>query len=352
MPLSSLAPSTAFLSSVSVSHLFKVIAFSHSFQMQLSLLSPPSSSSSSSLENMEFSEEVMGTTAHHEGSFPIAKGKRSKRQRLLLPMTSSSSTGCGSDDNHLPSPAHSDATTTEEDEDMANCLILLAQGQARDRLRSEAEAAVTTGTPVRPDNESFYVYECKTCNRCFPSFQALGGHRASHTRPKPAEEKKILEENRPCSPLFNKQAPHNKSRVHECSICGAEFSSGQALGGHMRRHRTVAMAEAQDQSRKQRSILELDLNLPAPEEDGSGFVKSPPRGFSFTAAAVAGKHQLGLTTPTLKSDSGKAVSEEGREAEVSLPSRKLGSVGFKKVRGYVHHVEVESFGFPPPKVVD
>ena len=28
-----------------------------------------------------------------------------------------------------------------------------------------------------------------------------------------------------------------KTKVHECSICGVEFPVGQALGGHMRRHR-------------------------------------------------------------------------------------------------------------------
>ncbi|ONK62328.1 uncharacterized protein A4U43_C07F2760 [Asparagus officinalis] len=28
-----------------------------------------------------------------------------------------------------------------------------------------------------------------------------------------------------------------KPKVHGCSICGVEFAIGQALGGHMRRHR-------------------------------------------------------------------------------------------------------------------
>jgi len=37
--------------------------------------------------------------------------------------------------------------------------------------------------------------------------------------------------------------PNVKSnKVPECSVCGAKFSSGQALGGHMRRHRTFAAA--------------------------------------------------------------------------------------------------------------
>ncbi|KAF3795048.1 Zinc finger protein [Nymphaea thermarum] len=32
-------------------------------------------------------------------------------------------------------------------------------------------------------------YECKTCGRCFRSFQALGGHRRSHKKAKDGEEK-------------------------------------------------------------------------------------------------------------------------------------------------------------------
>ncbi|WOG95798.1 hypothetical protein DCAR_0415127 [Daucus carota subsp. sativus] len=68
------------------------------------------------------------------------------------------------------------------------------------------------------------VFECKTCNRQFTSFQALGGHCASHKRPK------LL-----AGDLVKHVAV--KPKTHECSICGVEFALGQALGGHMRRHR-------------------------------------------------------------------------------------------------------------------
>lgn len=70
------------------------------------------------------------------------------------------------------------------------------------------------------------IYECKTCSRKFPSFQALGGHRTSHKKPKLIAGELVEQE-----PV--------KPKPHECSICGMEFPLGQALGGHMRRHRAV-----------------------------------------------------------------------------------------------------------------
>ncbi|XP_078429358.1 C2H2-type zinc finger family protein [Wolffia australiana] len=100
---------------------------------------------------------------------------------------------------------------------MASVLMLLSRG-----------ASGNDG----PQNSS-RVFECKTCNRKFPSFQALGGHRASHKKPRA-----IGGSGDHHSPRQH-QAQASKPRVHECSICGLEFSVGQALGGHMRRHRAA-----------------------------------------------------------------------------------------------------------------
>ena len=104
---------------------------------------------------------------------------------------------------------------------VANCLMLLSRG-------SEIEAF--SNSPSR-------VFECKTCNRQFPSFQALGGHRASHKKPRlMGGEHGSLDSQSQGSPT--------KPKTHECSVCGLEFAIGQALGGHMRRHRT-ALNESQ-----------------------------------------------------------------------------------------------------------
>ncbi|KAG1365737.1 zinc finger protein ZAT11 [Cocos nucifera] len=99
------------------------------------------------------------------------------------------------------------------------------------------------------------VFECKTCNRQFPSFQALGGHRASHKKPR------VVADGQPQGGLA-------KPRVHECSICGLEFAIGQALGGHMRRHRPLARGAGHGRMEEKDEIgrmVTLDLNLPPSE---------------------------------------------------------------------------------------
>ncbi|XP_028777142.1 zinc finger protein ZAT5 [Neltuma alba] len=240
----------------------------------------------------------------------VMKGKRTKRSRLPSPLrlsmaSSSSSAGrTSTDDNSGGSSSVVDMATTStdqlrvstEEEDMANCLILLAQGHTRDEPSSHHNNNNDKAS------SGLYVYQCKTCDRCFPSFQALGGHRASHKKPKPNNSEEKLqsvafanEEGHdpydPTGPSFvlslqiSNRASHssnsntNKSKVHECSICGAEFTSGQALGGHMRRHRTLVNNSATcttstgnnnsqlQEANKPKNVLKLDLNLPAPEDD-------------------------------------------------------------------------------------
>ncbi|XP_009791832.1 zinc finger protein ZAT5-like [Nicotiana sylvestris] len=157
-----------------------------------------------------------------------------------------------------------------------------------------------------------YVYECKTCNRTFPSFQALGGHRASHKKPKTilttelsnkkssyfdfSDEDDYQELSPSTTTLYKnnknvtKTLPNSSNnkfsspRIHECSYCGAEFTSGQALGGHMRRHRggvnvnsplhlsNLSPATSIDQEfgnnmmKKPRDGLSLDLNIPVSDD--------------------------------------------------------------------------------------
>lgn len=269
----------------------------------------------------------------------VSKGKRTKRQKSLSPFlltmaptSSYSSTSEGSDSaggsggvvvdrliNTASDPSSvsgefitqtNSATVVDEEADMANCLILLAQGRRSQKSPAESHHVLAAVSKVATVAGGSEVYQCKTCNRCFPSFQALGGHRASHKKPKATvtyeekrhvsvqEKKFLLEEGDDNTTLslqirsgdihvttttttttasYNTPTITNKSRVHECSICGAEFSSGQALGGHMRRHRPIMMTTTtssngrsshdEEAKKKPRTVLSLDLNLPAPEDD-------------------------------------------------------------------------------------
>lgn len=128
---------------------------------------------------------------------------------------------------------------------MANCLILLSQ--ARDSFDHHhhdnhdrhdhhhhdyhVQSIINNANNMMMTTSTNRVFECKTCNRQFPSFQALGGHRASHKKPRLAEGGGGGN-----SDTTSLQVP-TKPKTHECSICGLEFAIGQALGGHMRRHR-------------------------------------------------------------------------------------------------------------------
>ncbi|EAY92991.1 hypothetical protein OsI_14787 [Oryza sativa Indica Group] len=298
----------------------------------------------------------------------VVKGKRSKRQRahaaaaVVVPIAASAtaeeeesmesslslSGGAAAEGSSTTSPLLTTTTTargdeavsgcvTEEEEDMALCLMLLASGGHGERAPdAEAvaakEAKFRSRRPADGAGAGEFVYECKTCSKCFPSFQALGGHRTSHKKPRlvappattePAADDKVkpaipetaaaaAEEKPPkpspprppasrpiatdptvlAIPVIPKQevldansaaaiaSVSKQPRVHECSICGAEFASGQALGGHMRRHRplipasassaVVSVLDAVDAPRqKEKSLLELDLNMPAPCDDAA-----------------------------------------------------------------------------------
>ncbi|GAB2225058.1 hypothetical protein Droror1_Dr00005840 [Drosera rotundifolia] len=134
-------------------------------------------------------------------------------------------------------------------------------------------------------------FECSSCKKTFRSHQALGGHRATHknvkgcfaiTRndglPMVAEEgatddsrnERVAADSGTCG-----GADRDKMVVdignHRCSICLRTFTSGQALGGHMRCHWERTDEPLLVTPRDGSSGLDLNLNLPAPLEDPGCF---------------------------------------------------------------------------------
>jgi rubrerythrin len=91
-------------------------------------------------------------------------------------------------------------------------------------------------------------FVCKTCGRSFPTFQALGGHRTSHLRARHglALALAVAGDHYSAKPKKTTSTDDQKpAAVHQCHVCGVVFEMGQALGGHMRRHREEAGAVAQ-----------------------------------------------------------------------------------------------------------
>ncbi|KMZ70556.1 hypothetical protein ZOSMA_19G01450 [Zostera marina] len=145
--------------------------------------------------------------------------------------------------------------------------------------------------------ENIHRYGCKTCNKRFLTLQDLDGHRVSHKKSKTTTRSipyhpyvhntfnpSRFIENEGCNldvslgsafsviasssmPLSNDcDIAIKKKKVYACSVCGIKFISGQALGGHMRRHRTIVQPIIRNSSQLTQPSCHFpfDLNFPAP----------------------------------------------------------------------------------------
>lgn len=164
-----------------------------------------------------------------------AKRKRSKRQRYF---------------DHPPT----------EEEYLALCLVMLARGGSDRSL------------PPLPSSTPAYnlSYKCSVCHKAFASYQALGGHKASHRKQLGGGADDAAFSASGSSAIISAGG-----KVHRCSVCLKEFSTGQALGGHKRCHydgsgaaaaaaATAAVASSSEVVSSEQK--ELDLNIPAEAE--------------------------------------------------------------------------------------
>uniref|UniRef100_A0A1J3FT16 Zinc finger protein ZAT9 n=2 Tax=Noccaea caerulescens TaxID=107243 RepID=A0A1J3FT16_NOCCA len=175
---------------------------------------------------------------------------------------------------------HSSASDTTTEEDLAFCLMMLSRDKwKKNKTGKEVAEEMETEEESEGYNKSSKTnrttttkgrYKCETCGKVFKSYQALGGHRASHKKNRvgnKTEQRGETEYGNAVVAVVGKA----EKRIHECPICLRVFSSGQAFGGHKRSHgignpsvnhhrRQVHLIE----SVKQRII---DLNLPAPTEE-------------------------------------------------------------------------------------
>ncbi|CAN6226849.1 unnamed protein product [Urochloa humidicola] len=111
--------------------------------------------------------------------------------------------------------------------------------------------------------DSSGAFRCRICGRQFATFQALGGHRTSHNRPRVrADGLDLVLGARPGKGTA-------ATDVHRCNTCGRVFTTGQALGGHMRRHR-VAFGVAALETMPTTTVFGLSEE----GDDGTGHVSS------------------------------------------------------------------------------
>ncbi|RAL48977.1 hypothetical protein DM860_001297 [Cuscuta australis] len=196
---------------------------------------------------------------------PPRRFRRSKRRRLTKPRVISGFLAMGA--AGYSSPVSSSVTDSSPEEDGAHCLILLSRDHWTNRGEDEGQKG---------------KFRCESCGRVFGSYQALGGHRASHKKKK-KKKKMLLVKGK----IGNSGDDHQETieNAHECPLCGRVFSSGQALGGHKRSYfsgggildisasatsSSTAMDVAEEDQRVPRTsagIFIVDLNLPAPHDD-------------------------------------------------------------------------------------
>ncbi|KAL3505065.1 hypothetical protein ACH5RR_034906 [Cinchona calisaya] len=211
-------------------------------------------------------------TLHHLAE-PWAKGKRSKRPRSV----------------DLPQQP-------TEEEYLALCLIMLARGRkvnlnlSLPSSSSSAAAAKNTSLPPNPPQISTssdvpkLLYKCSVCDKAFGSYQALGGHKASHRKlpgcdDQPSTSTATVSVT---TTTTSSSGGAGGGRTHGCSICHKCFPTGQALGGHKRCHYEgtigggggssgVTSSEGVGSSiNNSHSKRDFDLNLPALPEFWSG----------------------------------------------------------------------------------
>ncbi|XP_038888914.1 zinc finger protein ZAT3 [Benincasa hispida] len=134
-----------------------------------------------------------------------------------------------------------ESSFTEEDQDIANCLLMLANG------------------PNSISRVSDCRFECSSCKKVFGSHQALGGHRASHKNVRGCfAMAKSDEETEDEITLFGHCS-------HERSSINLENKMSMMILGtadHKRFH-------WENNAATEEGFIDLDLNMPAPLEDGS-----------------------------------------------------------------------------------
>ncbi|OEL22823.1 Zinc finger protein 1 [Dichanthelium oligosanthes] len=211
--------------------------------------------------------------------------------------TSSSATATSGDEGaHVPqgwAKRKRSRRQRSEEENLALCLLMLSRG-GNHRVQAPPPVVVPAAAPAAAE------FKCSVCGKSFSSYQALGGHKTSHraklpTPPAPAVP--VVEAPVPITaipPPIEVREPATSStaassdgaaassRVHRCTICHKEFPTGQALGGHKRKHYDGGAASAAAST----DLLATAAAAETSEVGSSGNGSSAARAFDLNLPAV------------------------------------------------------------------
>ncbi|CAM0876393.1 unnamed protein product [Alopecurus aequalis] len=173
-----------------------------------------------------------------------------------------------------------------EEENLALCLLMLSRSGGNHHRVQAPQPSLSAPAHAAE-------FRCSVCGKSFASYQALGGHKTSHRvkLPSPPADAAPLVAAiaLPAEPATSSTAASSDgaatSRVHRCSICHKEFPTGQALGGHKRKHYDGGMGAA-----AAASSTELLAVAAAAESEvgstGANGVSSAARAFDLNIPAV------------------------------------------------------------------
>ncbi|GLT47370.1 hypothetical protein SLA2020_210730 [Shorea laevis] len=176
------------------------------------------------------------------------KGKRSKRSRSDI------------------------SSAASEEEYLAFCLIMLARGGS---TKQDDDVSSSSQPPALPPPPALKLsYKCSVCNKAFPSYQALGGHKASHRKP---VSDSAANGTATTASADNSTITSAGGKTHECSICHKTFPTGQALGGHKRCHYEGGTTSSKDNNNNHQNTSSISASV-------SGVTLSEGRGGAAAAA--------------------------------------------------------------------